>query len=637
MEDASLLVQAFVYLIAAVISVPIAKRLGLGSVLGYLIAGAIIGPFGLGLLGEPENVMHVAEFGVVIMLFLIGLEIRPSLLWRMRASILGLGGGQVVLTGIAIAAIGLGLGLDWRTAVACGAILALASTAIVLQSLREKGWAATPPGRSAFAVLLFQDIAVIPMLALLPLLAVSGLSGVEAAGHDQGTALAELPEWAQPLAVVSAVAVIVVGGRVGMRPVFRYIASTGLREIFTAAALMLVVGVALLMEAVGLSAALGAFLAGVVLADSEFRHELEADIEPFRGLLLGLFFISVGASVDFALLLADPLLILGVTVGVIALKGLVLYVLGRGFRQTRADAAVLALSLAQVGEFAFVLFAFATQNGIVAHAVADPLVAVVALSMAATPLLFIAAERLAERLSAGTEVHDHEPIEPDSPHALIVGFGRFGQTVGRLLMANGFRTSVLDYSADQIEMLRGFGVKANYGDASRVDLLEAAGAEDAQILVIAVDDTDKILEIAETARSRFPHLKVLARAFDRRHAYELMKLGVHGFERETFEGGIALGVEALRHLGMRAHQAMRAGRLFRRHDHRLMQQMSEYWDDEHAYRIQSRARSGDVDRLLRRDLDVFGTTHVDDAWDTESLDRENEATASSQADDRLPR
>ena len=621
MDDASFLLQAFVYLAAAVISVPIAKRLGLGSVLGYLIAGAIIGPFGLSLLGEPGDVMHVAEFGVVIMLFLIGLEIQPALLWRLRGAILGLGGTQVVATGVVLAAIGLALGFDWRVATAAGFILALSSTAIVLQSLRERGLASTPAGRSAFSVLLFQDIAVIPMLALLPLLAV-GVADHGGGGHGGAGPLQALPGWVQPIAVLAAVAGIVFAGRVLLRPVFRYIAATGLREIFTATALLLVVGVAVLMEVVGLSPALGAFLAGVVLADSEYRHELEADIDPFRALLLGLFFISVGASLDFALILADPILVLGLTVGLIVVKAAVLYGAARVSGRAAPDAALLGLALAQGGEFAFVLFAFATGSGVMTADAAAPLVAAVALSMAATPLLFILAERLAARLVGTSPAAPYDSIESDAPDAIIAGFGRFGQTVGRLLLANGFRTSVLDHSADQVEQLRKFGVKANYGDGSRLDLLKAAGAEEARILVIAIDDQDKAVEVAEAARRHFPHLKILARAYDRRHAYELMKQQVDGLERETFEGGVTLGVQALRLLGMRSHQASRAGRLFRRHDLRLLEDMAQFWGDEKTYRMEARARAGQVDRLMRRDLDVFSTGDVDAAWDTDSLDNE---------------
>ncbi|MBI1252113.1 MAG: potassium transporter [Alphaproteobacteria bacterium] len=612
-------VEAFAFLAAAVIAVPIAKRIGLGSVLGYLIAGAILGPFGLKLFGDPENMMHVAEFGVVIMLFLIGLELRPELLWRMRDSILGLGGFQVLLTGLALAGAAMALGAEWRMALAVGFILALSSTAIVMQSLRERGLAATDPGRSAFAVLLFQDIAVIPMLALFPLLAMA-----PAGGEGEAHGVAALPAWAQALAVLGAVGGIVLAGRFLLRPVFRYIARAGMQEIFTAFALAIVVGVALLMQVVGLSPALGAFVAGVVLADSEYRHELESDIEPFRGLLLGLFFVSVGAAIDFAMILAQPLFILGLVVGLICIKAAVLFLLARGFKRPAADASLVALSLAQGGEFAFVLFAFAQSQNVVTGAFADPLIAAVALSMALTPLLLIVGERISTRLSTSAQRATPDALDIDQPHAIIAGFGRFGQIPHRLLKANGFRTSVLEHNAEQVELARGFGHRANYGDASRLDLLRAAGAADAQLLVIAVNDAEKATEIVEISRKHFPNLKVIARAFDRLHYYDLMDKGVDAAERETFEGGLRLGVKALRALGYGAHQAERAGRLFRRHDERQLEEMRAHWaaGEFETYRSAVTARQTMLEEALQRDLASQGVTRGDEAWDTESLDEE---------------
>ncbi|NDC58160.1 MAG: potassium transporter [Alphaproteobacteria bacterium] len=623
MEHASPLLSAFVYLAAAVISVPLAKRLGLGSVLGYLIAGAVIGPFGLHLLGDPQSVMHVAEFGVVIMLFLIGMEVQPALLWRLRGAIIGLGAGQVVSAGLALGAIALAFGLDWRTALVVGFILSLSSTAIVLQTLRERGLDASPPGRASFAVLLFQDIAVIPMLALLPLLA----HGPSSAATPASGALAAAPAWVAPIAIVGAVGLVIVAGRLLVRPMFRFIAKSGQREIFTATALALVVGVAVLMQAVGLSPALGAFVAGVVLADSEFRREIEADIEPFRGLLLGLFFISVGASVDFALILAQPLVVVGLAVLLVAVKAGLMTILARLARRSTPDALMIGFGLAQGGEFAFVLAAFATQVGALGQATSSMLVAVVALSMAMTPILFFAADAIGRRFATTAPEKDMGPIESDDPDVVIAGFGRFGQVVGRLLIANGFETSVLDVSADQVEMLRGFGQKTNYGDATRIDLLRAAGADKAKILVIAIDDQEKALELAEQARRHFPHLKVLARAYDRGHAYELMRREVHGVERETFEGGVKLGVKALELLGKPAHFANRAGGLFRRHDERLLVEMSKHWGDMDAYRAAVRGRQGMVEDLMKRDLKTFTGARIDPAWDTTSLDAEARAQA----------
>ncbi|HVY86046.1 MAG TPA: monovalent cation:proton antiporter-2 (CPA2) family protein [Caulobacterales bacterium] len=620
MRQDSFLFQAFVFLAAAIIAVPIAKRLGLGSVLGYLLAGVLIGPFGLRFLADPDALMHASEFGVVIMLFLIGLELNPALLWRMRSAIVGLGGAQVLACGGALALAGVAAGLDWRIAVAAGFTLSLSSTAIVMQSLRERGLAATDAGRGAFSVLLFQDIAVIPMLALFPLLATAP---VAARTHPAGVAM--LPAWEQTLAVFAAVAGVVIAGRVLVRPLFRYIARTNLHEVFTATALALVVGVALLMQSVGLSPALGAFVAGVVLADSEYRHEIESDIEPFRALLLGLFFISVGAGVDFRLILAQPVLIFAIVAGLIVIKAAAIFGVARLFGRGPADAVRIALALAQGGEFAFVLFNFAAQGGVIPSETAALLVAAVAISMAVTPLLMIAAERLPGLLLRSEERATPERIELETPDVLIAGYGRFGQIVSRLVAINGFRTSILDYNADQVELVRGFGNKANYGDASRMDLLRVAGAEDAKVLVVAIDDQAKALEIVETARQHFPHLKILARAYDRRHVYELMNRAVDDWERETFEGGLRLGAKTLRALGFRAHQAERAAGLFRRHDERQLAEMYPHWssDNTDAYRLATVARQAMIEDALKRDLAQHVHRTADDAWDTESLDAEN--------------
>jgi monovalent cation:proton antiporter-2 (CPA2) family protein len=631
MGDGFSLFDAFVLLAAAVVTVPIAKRLGLGSVLGYLIAGALIGPAGLAFIDDPEAVMHAAEFGVVIMLFLIGLELQPQLLWRLRTAILGMGAGQILLTAALGAGAGLLLGLDWRMALAAALTLALSSTAIVLQSLRERGAAQTESGRGIFAVLLFQDIAVIPMLALFPLLAAAGAHHGGEAGHGAaGGLIATLPAWAQAGAVVGAVGAIVLAGRVALRPLFRVVAKTNLRELFTALALLLVVGVALLMQLVGLSPALGAFVAGVVLADSEFRHEIESDIEPFRGLLLGLFFLSVGAGIDFALFLADPLAILGLTGLIIAIKVFAMTAVALAFRRRLPEALLTGLALAQGGEFAFVLFAFAEANGVLTAAVVDPLIVAVALSMAATPLLLIAGFWIVGRSGARAGGPARAPeVENDHPQAIVAGFGRFGQIVGRLLQSAGIRTSVIDHDADQVELLRGFGRRVNYGDATRLDLLRAAGAEDARLLVIAIDDRDKALELAETARRHFPNLKVLARAYDRRHAYELMHRHVDAVERETFEAGVRAGVKALRLLGAPAHQSERAGRLFRRYDERLLTEMAAHWgEDFAAYQRAVRARSALEEELLQRDLAAsLAGAQNDAAWDAKSLDTESAARA----------
>ncbi|NEX94269.1 monovalent cation:proton antiporter-2 (CPA2) family protein [Caulobacter sp. 17J65-9] len=601
----TVLTQVFVYLAAAVVSGPAAKRCGLGSVLGYLVAGVAIGPHALKLVGAVEDVSRAAEFGVVILLFLIGLELRPALLWNLRRAIFGLGLAQMLAVAAALAAGAVVLGLTGREAIAAGLILALSSTAIVLQLLDEKGLRRGPVGMAVFGVLLFQDLAVIPLLAFLPLLAVGGA----AAAHDAQAAahginlIGDWPAWAQGLAVLGAVLALVVGGRYLTQPVFRYIARAGLREAFTAFALLLVVGAALLMQLVGMSPALGAFLAGVVLAESEFRRELETDIEPFRGLLLGLFFITVGAGLNVPLVLSRPVDLALVVLGLMVLKGLVMFCIGLLFRGPWRDAGTAAVALSQGGEFAFVLLTFAVTTRVLGADLAALLTAAVALSMAATPLALTAWERLA-RTPARSGAEPVNAFEEESaPDALIIGFGRFGQIVGRVLTANGFTTSVLESSVEQIELLRRFGRRVYYGDGARLDLLRAAGAERAKVLVVAVDDREKATEIVEIARETFPHLKVMARAFDRRHAYELLDKGAQVVERETFEGGLAMAAETLRGLGWRAYRAERAARLFRLHDERMFEQLRPLWGDEERFTIATRESSPRMDDLLRSDLE----------------------------------
>lgn len=598
-----LLLQTVVYLAAAAISAPVAKRLGLGAVLGYLIAGLIIGPFALNLVGETEEVGHVAEFGVVMLLFLIGLEVRPALLWSLRTAIFGVGAGQVVATSAVLTAVGLGFGLDWRQALAIGMILSMSSTAIVLQMLEEQGLRRGPAGRAAFGVLLFQDLAVIPLLAFLPLLAVAAPGAVEAA-HGAG-ALDGQPAWIRALATLAAVGGIVVAGRYLTRPVFRFIAGLQLRETFTATALLLVVGVAALMQSVGLSPALGAFLAGVVLAESEFRRELETDIEPFRGLLLGLFFITVGAGLNVTLVMQQPLLLAVLVTGLVVLKGLVMTLVGRAFGETWREAGTAGAALAQGGEFAFVLLTFAVSSHVLDAPLAALITAAVALSMAATPLVFALWRRLS-RARAETPEEPENQFEDDEPPVLIAGFGRFGQIVGRVLNANGFPTSVLESSVEQIGLLRRFGQRVYYGDALRLDLLRAAGADKAKVLVIAIDNPDKATELVEMAREEFPHLTVLARAFDRRHAYDLLNKGAQVVERETFEGGLALAAETLRAMGWRAYRAERAARLFRMHDEKLFHELRPLWGDEERFTVASRESSPRMADLLRADVARLG-------------------------------
>lgn len=614
MHEGGFFYQAFVYLLAAVLSVPIAKRLGLGSVLGYLIAGAVIGPYVLGLVGdEGQDVMHFAEFGVVMMLFLVGLELRPSLLWRMRGPILGMGGSQVVVTTIALGAIAVAAGLTWQAALAIGMTLALSSTAIVLQSLSEKGLMKTEGGQSCFAVLLFQDIAVIPMLALLPMLG----TGADAGAHGHDTWMSHLSGWQQALIIFGLIGLIVVAGKTVIRPIFRIIAETRLREIFTATALLLVIGIALAMTQVGLSPALGTFLAGVVLAESEYRHALEGDIEPFKGLLLGLFFIAVGASIDFDLLGAEPLLIAALVAALIVVKLVILVTIGRLFRMAWSQNFLFTFSLAQGGEFGFVLFSYASQNGVLESDTVNPLILATALSMAITPLLMILNEKLIQpRFASSGSGRETDSIDEQN-EVLIAGFGRFGNVVGRLLKANGIGTTVLDLDPDHIEAVRHFGQKVFYGDAGRMDLLHAAGAEEARVLIIAVDDQEKVTTIAEEARRHFPHLRILARAHSLEHAYELMHLGIDDVYRETMDGALELGAGAMRALGFRAFQAHRAARTFRQHEEKSRHELFEHREDQERYAARVRERTSELENLFRAD-ERDDSELADHAWEPAS-------------------
>ncbi len=598
------LYQAIIYLLAAIVAVPLAKRLGLGSVIGYLLAGAVIGPHAFGIAGESHDVMHFAEFGVVMMLFVVGLELRPALLWQMRRPILGLGGLQVVGTAVAVSFVASWFGLSWKPSLAVGLILAMSSTAIVLQSLGERGLMKTPGGEASFAVLLFQDIAIIPIIALMPLLA-TGQGGVitKTSGMMSG-----LPAWQQALLVVGAVAAIVVAGRFLLRPFFRYIADTRLREMFTATALFLVVGIALLMQKLGLSPALGTFIAGVVLAESEYRVQLEADIEPFKGLLLGLFFISVGASIDFSLIAREPRTIALIVVGLLLLKFTVLLALSRVFGLKRGEGFLLAFALAQGGEFAFVLFSFATQNAVLPVEIASLLVAAVALSMAAAPLLLTINDKLVQPLFQKCEPErpPDEIDEHDNP-VILAGFGRFGHIIGRLLRANGFRTTVLDHDADQVEMLGRFGLKSFYGDASRLDLLQAAGAARAKLFVLAIDDEAKALKIIEMVQREFPRLKILARATSRQHAYELIRLGVDKVYRETLGSALDLSIDALRELGIDEQRARRVAEIFRQHDEASVREMARLPEDEEAYVSIAQKHIENLERALRSDIEMLPT------------------------------
>ncbi|WP_420592135.1 monovalent cation:proton antiporter-2 (CPA2) family protein [Bacterioplanoides sp.] len=576
-------IQAFIFLFAAVVMVPLAKRLGLGSVLGYLIAGVIIGPV-TGLVGQETNtIQHFAEFGVVMMLFLVGLELQPAMLWQMRHKLLGLGGLQVGLTTLAVTGIALLLEQGWTIALAIGLIFSLSSTAIVLQTFNEKGLTKTEGGNSAFSVLLFQDIAVIPMLALMPLLALPELQSVGSATadhHEEISLVAHLPGWATGLVVLGTIVGLVLAGHYLSRPLFRYVADSGLREAFIAAALMLVIGIAALMGLVGLSPALGTFLAGVVLSNSEFRHELEANIEPFKGLLLGLFFITVGAGVNFTVLGDNFTTIIALTLGLMLLKAAVLFVLALIFKVHAGDRWLFTLSLAQAGEFGFVLLTYAVSHSVLPTELAQLLSLVVALSMFLTPALFIVLEKVIfPRYEQQQQQRDMDDID-EQGSVIIAGIGRFGQIVNRLLVANGVPTVVLDHQAAQVDRLRSINIKSFYGDASRTDLLHAAGIEDAELLVVAIDDKDRALELVKQVKHEFPHVGILARAYDRGHHYELLDAGADYVISETYKSALQLGGEVLQRLGQHPFQAEQTKQNFCRLESKHFDELFNSWRHE---------------------------------------------------------
>ncbi|EHD0098689.1 glutathione-regulated potassium-efflux system protein KefB [Vibrio vulnificus] len=546
-----------VFLSAAVVAVPLAQRSGLGSVLGYLLAGVAIGPWGLGLISDVEAILHFAELGVVLLLFLIGLELNPKKLWQMRGPILGLGGAQVVISTLLIACVVTWFDVAWTSALVIGMGLALSSTAIALKVLEEQGLARTETGQSGFAILLFQDIAVIPMLAILPLLAGSGDT---------------VNGWGSLTTFVSVI-VLLVGGHFLLRPLLRYVVLTGVRELFTVTALLVVLGIAMLMQQLGLSMALGTFLAGVLLAESEYRHELEIAIEPFKGLLLGLFFIAVGMAVNLGLLVLHPLEVLAAVAGLVVLKGIVLYMLGRVSRLRAKARSRMAAILSQGGEFAFVIFTAASKEGLLNQNEVSFLLVVVSLSMVTTPLLLNGQKWWYAR----TLNQESDALAPDvvdtEPRVIIAGFGRFGQIVGRLLYANKIKVTVLESDASQIKLLRKYGYKVFYGDATQLDLLRAAGAEKAEALVICTDSPDHVMNIVELCQQHFPKLKVLARARSRVEAYQLLSHGVSSYSRETFLGALDLGRQTLVEIGMHPYQAKRAEAHFRKLDNAMLKEL----------------------------------------------------------------
>ena len=588
MHEPAWLGNMLIYLAAALLCVPLAVRLGLGAILGYLAAGVAIGPAGLGLISDVETILHFAEFGVVLMLFMIGLELEPHRLWAMRRDVFGGGGAQLLACGGLLAGAGLVLGLPVGTALLLGLTLALSSTAITVRTLNERNLLPTPVGQLTFGILLFQDIAAIPLIALPSLLGQSG--GTEGSQVSMGLGLA-------------VIAGILAAGQYVASPALRLIARTGIRELFTAVALLIVVVIAVLMQRAGLSMALGAFIAGVVLAKSEYRHALEADLEPFKGLLLGLFFIAIGMSIDLTLLAARPGAVLALTGGLLLLKLLALRTLAGPLGVSAAQRWLLAALLAPGGEFAFVILGLTAQAGMIPREQAALLTLSVALSMATTPFLLLAYERgLAPRYASTPPEPETIPMQ-ESP-VIIAGFGRFGQIVGRLLFANGITATVLDHDPDQITLLRRFGFQVFYGDATRLDLLEAAGIAKARLLVVALDDVDANLRLVDVVREHYPRLTVVARARNVSHLFGLMNRNVEHIERETFEAALRSGRRVLRELGFGAHEARLAADTFRRHDLAALDAMRPHYQDEIQLISLAQTARDELSDLFERDREI---------------------------------
>ena len=602
-----MLTDALIYLAAAVICVPIAQRFKLGAVLGYLMAGVSIGPWGLQLVSDVESILHFSEFGVVLMLFVIGLELEPKRLIEMRKSVFGGGALQLGLTGAALALGAVAAGMNWKVALVVGLALALSSTAIAIATMNERNFLPTPTGQTGFAILLFQDIAAIPLLAVVPLLGAAALTGDGAAASEQG--------WLAALKAFGAIAAVIVIGLYFTRPLLRLVAATNLREVFTAFALLLVIGIAQIMSLVGLSMGLGAFLAGVLLASSEYRHALETDIEPFKGLLLGLFFISVGMAIDFGLLLNQPGMVAVILAGMLALKLGTLWLTARIIGVTSRQRWLFAILLSQGGEFGFVVFGAAHGVGMLSKEWAAMLNMIVALSMATTPLLLLLHDWwIARSECAGGAKDEADEIDEKEARVIIAGFGRFGQIIGRLLFANGINAVVLDHDPDQIEMLRKFGFKVFYGDAARVDLLHAAGAAEATLIVNAIDDIEDSLLLTDIVRKNFPQLKIVARARNVTHYVELRWRGVEVVERETFEAAIKAGRHTLEVLGVDRFRARDMANIFRRHNISAMEALVPVFKDE-ASRV-SAAKGGrdELAALFARDRERFESEHSSQGW-----------------------
>ncbi len=612
--------QAIIYLLAAVICVPVAKKLGLSSILGYLFAGIIIGPYVLGLIGqEGQDIMHFAEFGVVMMLFLIGLELEPYKFWRMRKFILGMGSLQLVLTaGVLFTVCSVVMPWPWETTFIIAVALTLSSTAIVMQTLKEKGLAKTSMGRSSFAILLFQDIAVIPILAIIPLLADGHVSG----NNIHQSLISSYPNWLQTIIVFGTIGFVYISGRYIIIPLLHIVAKTRLQEMFTASALLLVMGVSFIMQLVGLSPALGAFIAGMVLANSEFRHELEGDIAPFKGLLLGLFFIGVGASINFNIMMADPVFIIIFTTIFNSIKFLILLVVGKIYKKSSDQNLLFGFALSQAGEFGFVIFGFALQLNLMPVDLSNQMMAVIAISMVGTPFLLLINEKWIDPYF-GVKEHNkskYDQIEENN-EVVIAGFGNFGSTIGRLLKANGIPATILDMDSDRVDSLRKMGFKVYYGDASRLELLQAAGCENAKLFIAAIDNPQVNLYVSELVKKHFPHVKILARARNRNDAFDLINMGINDFYRENLYSAVNLGIDALVEMGHRRYTATRQGQRFIKYDEAATRRLATDRHDKQMLIAGTLKEIEIQEKLLRQDL-YAQLGGLDHSW--ESAERRKE-------------
>ncbi|MEQ8704893.1 MAG: monovalent cation:proton antiporter-2 (CPA2) family protein [Phaeodactylibacter sp.] len=616
----SILLQAIVFLAGAVVCVPIAKRFGLSAVLGYLLAGILIGPFLLGFVGEEgEDILHFAEFGVVMMLFLIGLEIEPRNFWNMRKTIIGMGGLQVALTMTLSHLLFTLMGYDWQVALAISMAVALSSTAIVLQTLKEKGLMNTTSGTASFSILLFQDIIVIFMLGMLPLLSTATHSAASDDHHGSANLLENLPLGLQTVAIIASVALVVLAGRYLFVPMLRLVARTGVRELLIASAFLIVLTISFLMELAGLSPALGAFLGGVVLATSEFKHELESTLEPFKDLLLGLFFMAIGASINFVVIGENPLMISGLVIGIILLKALVLFIVGAIFKLKLDQRLLMTVSLAQIGEFAFVLFSFAFQLEILDRAVTDMMLVVTAISMTLTPILAILNERFVLP-HFGTKESVSRPMDEveKTSKVILVGFGHFGTTVGRFLRAFGVEPTVLDFDSNRVDFSRKMGFKVFYGDASRMDLLESAGIAEADILISTIGSPEVTADLVKQVKEKYPQVQLMIRAKNRYEAYGLLNMGVEHIYRETLDTSVKLATDVLGAMGFRKYTLHRQAQQFIQSDEASLRRLAAQPREEEAYIFKAREEIAAQEKLLEEDR-KRGLFEDDHMWDSEQM------------------